>query len=85
MSTLFLGGTGEELAGFLAPILSPAQSEMALVKRARLDFHHKIAHTLVRKFDTLYVKNLNISGMLRNPHLALAIADASWGQFFVVF
>jgi len=54
------------------------------VKRARLDFHHKIAHALVRKFDTLYVENLNISGMLRNHHLARAISDASWGQFFVV-
>ena len=54
------------------------------VARARLDFHHKTAYALVRRFDTLYVENLSIKGMLRNHHLARVIADASWGQFFLV-
>jgi putative transposase len=54
------------------------------VKRTRLDFCHKTALDLVRRFDTIVVEDLNVQGMARNPVLAKAILDAGWGLFLKV-
>jgi putative transposase len=51
------------------------------VARARRDFHHKQALTLVRDNQVLHVEDLNIVGMVKNRRLAQAISDAGWGQF----
>ena len=51
------------------------------VARARRDYHHKQALTLVRENQVIHVEDLHIVGMVRNRRLARAIADAGWGQF----
>jgi putative transposase len=51
------------------------------VARARRDYHHKQALTLVRENQVIHVEDLNIVGMLANRRLARAISDAGWGQF----
>jgi putative transposase len=51
------------------------------VARARRDYHHKQALTLVRDNQVIYVEDLNIAGMVRNRQLSQAISDAGWAQF----
>lgn len=51
------------------------------VARARRDCHHKLALTLVRENQAVYVEELNIAGMVLNRRMAKAISDAGWGQF----
>lgn len=51
------------------------------VGRARRDYHHKQALTLVRENQAVYVEDLNVAGMVRNRRLSRAISDAGWAQF----
>ena len=54
------------------------------VANCRKDFHHKVSHDLVRRFDAIAVEALNIRGMVKNHHLAKAISDVAWGNFFKI-
>ncbi|NEO55255.1 MAG: IS200/IS605 family element transposase accessory protein TnpB [Okeania sp. SIO3B5] len=58
--------------------------------RKRTDFLHKLSTNLVRKYDTIALEDLNVSGMIsygmlrkrkRNRKLAKAISDLGWRQF----
>jgi len=45
----------------------------------RDDFLHKLSLWLVATYSFIAFENLNIPGMVKNPHLAKSILDAGWG------
>jgi putative transposase len=51
------------------------------VRNARGDFLHRVSTVLVRENDVIVIEDLNVSGMIRNRHLARAISDCGWGEF----
>ena len=53
------------------------------ISNQRKDTIHKITTDIVRKYDVICVEDLNIRGMQRDKRLAMAINDASFGEFLV--
>jgi len=53
------------------------------VRRARLDFHHKVVRDIVNRFDSIAVENLNVKGLAR-MRLAKQVHDAGWAQFISI-
>ena len=51
------------------------------VANQRLDFLHKLSHSLTERYGFIAVEDLNIRGMVHNHHLAKHISDASWNSF----
>jgi len=55
----------------------------AHVANQRRDFHHKIAHGLVRRYGLVDVEALNAKG-LAGSRIAKSLYDAGWSQFFSI-
>ena len=53
------------------------------IKNQRRDWHHKLAHNLVRRYGTVVHEDLNIRGIART-RLAKSTLDAGWGQFLAI-
>ncbi|MEB3280923.1 MAG: RNA-guided endonuclease TnpB family protein [Lyngbya sp.] len=51
------------------------------VSNTRQDYLHKLSRKLVDDNQVIVVETLNAKGMVRNPKLAKAISDVSWGMF----
>jgi putative transposase len=51
------------------------------VQRRRRDFHHKTALALLRLYDSIYLEDVQVRNLVRNPYLAKSISDASWAAF----
>ncbi len=47
----------------------------------RKDFLHKLSTLIAKKYDTVYVENLNVKGMAKNKSLSKHIHDASRSTF----
>jgi len=49
------------------------------VTSSRQDALHKFSSAIVKRFDTIYVEDLNLRGMVKNHTLARSLSDASIG------
>jgi len=51
------------------------------ISNQRSDYLHKISTSIIKRYDTVVLEDLNIKGMMANRPLALSIGEVGWNQF----
>jgi putative transposase len=48
------------------------------ITNQRNSYYHELSHYLVTNYDAIYVEDLNVAGMLKNPCLSRKIHESAW-------
>ena len=51
------------------------------ISNSRADYLHKCSISLIRRYDTICIEDLNVKGIVKNHRLAKSVTDVSWGKF----
>lgn len=51
------------------------------IANQRKDYLQKVSTKIIKNFDTICMEDLNVSGMMKNEKLSLAIGEIGWSNF----